>query len=158
MYPGGSGRSGTLLGFLVVLMRWIGVALSGNGQQWNPSALHSSRLTKRHRRIRHWTHCDISCCCSAHCSAPILNIASILWSSVWGLLVSGRIAVLSGNLPSEFTFGMDDSALCEFLGLCGILPVTYLAAPPRPGFRAGSRFAITVVERGMIVVSSSNSM
>jgi hypothetical protein len=67
------------------------------------------------------------------------------------------MVTFSANFPCEFTFGLD-SAFCEFLEVCGILPVTYLAAPPRPGFRAGSRFAITVVERGIIEVSSSNSI
>lgn len=85
-------------------------------------------------------------------------MAAIFCSSVWGLLKSDRVVTLSGNFPCEFTFETDDSALYEFLGLCGILPVTYLAAPPRPGFRAGSRFAMTVVDRGIIEVSSSNSM
>ena len=44
---------------------------------------------------------------------------------------------------------------CVFLAFWGILPDTYLAAPPRPGFAAGSLLAITVVERGIIEVSSS---
>lgn len=43
----------------------------------------------------------------------------------------------------------------EFFAFTGILPETYLAAPPRPGFAAGILFAITVVDRGIIAVSSS---
>lgn len=74
------------------------------------------------------------------------------------MLTSDIVTALSDDFPCEVAFETDESALYEFLGLCGILPVTYLAAPPRPGFRAGSRFAITVVERGIIEVSSSNSM
>lgn len=85
-------------------------------------------------------------------------MAAIFCSSVWELLKSDIVAVLSNNFPCAFAFERDESALYEFLGLCGILPVTYLAAPPRPGFKAGSRFAITVVERGIIKVSSSNSI
>lgn len=45
----------------------------------------------------------------------------------------------------------------EFLAATGILPETYLAPRPAPGFAAGSRRATTVVDRGMIVVSSSYS-
>lgn len=63
----------------------------------------------------------------------------------------------SANFPWGFTVITDASARFDILELCGILPVTYLAAPPRPGLRAGSRFAITVVERGIIEVSSLNS-
>ena len=58
-----------------------------------------------------------------------------------------------------FTF--DFFAACsfrdEFLAFRGILPVIYLAALPAPGFMGGSRRAVTEVERGMIVVSSSYS-
>lgn len=74
------------------------------------------------------------------------------------MLKSDIMAFLSDTFPCVFAFETDESALYEFLGLCGILPVTYLAAPPRPDFKAGSRFAITVVERGIIEVSSLNSM
>ncbi len=42
-----------------------------------------------------------------------------------------------------------------FFAFWGILPDTYLAAPPRPGFAAGSLLAITVVDLGIIDVSSS---
>ena len=52
-------------------------------------------------------------------------------------------------LPSVF------SIRCVFLDAVGALPDTYRAAPPRPGLAAGCRLAITVVERGMISVSSS---
>lgn len=43
----------------------------------------------------------------------------------------------------------------EFFAFWGILPDTYRAAPPRPGFAGGSLFAITVVDLGIIEVSSS---
>jgi hypothetical protein len=46
----------------------------------------------------------------------------------------------------------------EFFALTGILPDTYLAARPAPGFMGGSRRATTVVDLGMIVVSSSYSI
>lgn len=42
----------------------------------------------------------------------------------------------------------------KFFAFCGILPDTYRAAPPRPAFKAGSLFAITVLDRGIIEVSS----
>lgn len=54
-------------------------------------------------------------------------------------------------------FDTDVSTLCEFFEFCGILPETYRAAPPLPAFAAGSRLAITVVDRGMMDVSSSYS-
>lgn len=62
-----------------------------------------------------------------------------------GLEVVGTVEVAFAKL----------SDLCEFLALTGIFPETYLAAPPLPGLDAGSRLAITVVERGTMVVSSS---
>jgi hypothetical protein len=43
------------------------------------------------------------------------------------------------------------------LAFTGIFPVTYLAALPAPAFIGGSRRAIMEVDRGMIVVSSTNS-
>ena len=45
----------------------------------------------------------------------------------------------------------------EFFALTGILPVTYLLAFPAPFLMAGSRRARTVVDRGIIAVSSSYS-
>jgi len=45
----------------------------------------------------------------------------------------------------------------EFFALTGILPVTYLLALPAPFLMAGSRRARTVVDRGIIAVSSSYS-
>ena len=46
----------------------------------------------------------------------------------------------------------------EFFAFIGILPETYLAAPPFPGFKAGNLFAMTVVDRGTMAVSSSYSI
>lgn len=43
----------------------------------------------------------------------------------------------------------------EFLAFCGILPETYRAAPPLPSLAGGNLFAITVVDLGIIEVSSS---
>jgi hypothetical protein len=45
----------------------------------------------------------------------------------------------------------------EFFALTGILPVIYLLAFPAPLLIAGNRRARTVVDRGMIAVSSSYS-
>jgi hypothetical protein len=45
----------------------------------------------------------------------------------------------------------------EFFAFTGILPVIYLAARPWSLLMAGSRRAMTVVERGIIVISSSYS-
>ncbi len=45
----------------------------------------------------------------------------------------------------------------EFLAEAGIFPDTYLAARPAPGLMGGNRRAMTVVDRWMIVVSSSYS-
>jgi hypothetical protein len=44
-----------------------------------------------------------------------------------------------------------------FFAFTGILPDTYLKAFPAPFFRGGNRRAMTEVERGIIVVSSSYS-
>ncbi len=44
---------------------------------------------------------------------------------------------------------------CEFFAFCGILPETYRAAPPLPGLTGGNLFAITVVDLGIMEVSSS---
>ena len=45
----------------------------------------------------------------------------------------------------------------EFLAFTGILPVMYRWALPAPLFIAGNRRAMTVVERGIMAVSSSYS-
>ena len=45
----------------------------------------------------------------------------------------------------------------EYLVLIGIFPLTYLAARPAPCFMGGRRRAMMVVDRGMMVVSSSYS-
>jgi hypothetical protein len=50
------------------------------------------------------------------------------------------------------------SERCVFLAFKGILPDTYLAAPPFPGLMAGNLFAMTVVDLGMMVVSSLYSI
>lgn len=64
--------------------------------------------------------------------------------------------VLGGLADECLPFALEAfSDLCEFFAFAGILPETYRAAPPRPGFAAGSRFAMTVVDRGIIMVSSS---
>jgi hypothetical protein len=46
----------------------------------------------------------------------------------------------------------------EFFILIGIFPDMYLAARPAPGLLGGSRRAMTDVERGIRVVSSSYSV
>lgn len=53
---------------------------------------------------------------------------------------------------------MEGSVREAFRALTGILPETYRAAPPLPGRAAGNRRAITEVDRGIIVVSSSYSI
>ena len=55
----------------------------------------------------------------------------------------------------EEGFIVDASVRWEFLAFWGILPDTYRAAPPRPGFAAGSLRAMTVVPLCIIDVSSS---
>lgn len=55
------------------------------------------------------------------------------------------------------TLDFDCSLRDEFLAFTGILPDIYLAARPAPGLIGGSRRAITDVERGIMVVSSSYS-
>ena len=66
------------------------------------------------------------------------------------LMLEAKLAasVLAPGRVPAFSF------LCEFLALTGGFPDRYLAAPPFPGLAAGSRFAMTVVERGIISVSS----
>jgi hypothetical protein len=49
------------------------------------------------------------------------------------------------------------SLLEEFFAFTGALPVIYRAARPAPGLRGGNLLATTVVDRGMMVVSSSYS-
>lgn len=63
-------------------------------------------------------------------------------------------------LEAGFVLGLwvDCSLREEFLAFTGIFPDIYLAARPAPGFMGGRRRAITEVERGMIVVSSSYSV
>lgn len=54
---------------------------------------------------------------------------------------------------------LDDCSLREeFFILTGILPDMYLAARPAPGLIGGNRRAMTEVDRGIIVVSSSYSV
>ena len=65
------------------------------------------------------------------------------------------VFVKIGAWPFGFVFEAMLSDLCVFFALTGIFPDTYRAAPPRPGFEAGNLFAMTVVDLGMIVVSSS---
>jgi len=54
---------------------------------------------------------------------------------------------------------VDDCSLREeFFMLTGILPDMYLAARPAPGLMGGNRRAMTEVDLGIIVVSSSYSV
>ena len=81
-------------------------------------------------------------------------MAAIFCSSV-------MLAILARELVPIGGFALDLCDACsfrdEFLALMGIFPVTYLAARPAPAFMGGSRRAIMEVDRGMIVVSSTNS-
>ena len=62
-------------------------------------------------------------------------------------------------LGAGFALGLVDDCSFreEFFAFTGILPDTYLKAFPAPFFMGGNRRAMTDVERGMIVVSSSYS-
>jgi len=84
-------------------------------------------------------------------------MAAIFSSSVCAPFISDTCWGPLVDFDCFTSFDTEASALCEFLEFCGILPETYLAAPPLPAFAAGRRFAITVVDRGMMVVSSSYS-
>src|SRR5690349_14189415 len=80
-------------------------------------------------------------------------MAAIFSSSVWALFMSAA--------PFETALTVAALIVCSlrdwFFALTGILPETYRAALPAPGFIGGRRRATTVVDRGMIVVSSSYS-
>jgi hypothetical protein len=71
------------------------------------------------------------------------------------------LAMLASEFVPRVDFTLDLFDDCsfrdEFLVFIGIFPVTYLAARPAPAFIGGSRRAIMEVDRGMIVVSSTNS-
>jgi hypothetical protein len=99
------------------------------------------------------TYLAIWICCCSHCSAPILRTAASRSASVCKSLTLVIAVVLADPFPDDFV--PKASVRCVFFALTGAFPETYLAAPPLPGFAAGSLFAITVVERGIIVVSSS---
>ncbi len=60
---------------------------------------------------------------------------------------------LAGVDDACFVSGASDRR--EFFAFCGILPDTYRAAPPLPCLAGGSLFATTVVDRGIMEVSSS---
>ena len=81
-------------------------------------------------------------------------MAAIFCSSV-------MLAILAREFVPIGVFELDLFDDCsfrdEFLVLIGIFPVTYLAARPAPAFMGGSRRAMMEVDRGMIVVSSTNS-
>jgi len=69
------------------------------------------------------------------------------------------ISVTPFVLDADFALDllMNSSFRDEFLAFTGILPDIYLAALPAPGLIGGNLRAMTDVERGMIVVSSSYS-
>ena len=76
-------------------------------------------------------------------------MAAIRCSSVIELLICMAAGVLAEVLALLACSFRD-----EFFALTGILPVTYLLALPAPFLMAGSRRARTVVDRGIIAVSS----
>jgi hypothetical protein len=79
-------------------------------------------------------------------------MAAIRSSSVMELFICvGPLVLAAGFALLACSF------LDEFFALTGILPVTYLLALPAPFLMAGSRRARTVVDRGIIAVSSSYS-
>jgi hypothetical protein len=81
-------------------------------------------------------------------------MAAIRCSSVM-LLICAREFVLVVGFVLDL---LDDCSFrAEFLVFIGIFPFTYLAARPAPAFMGGSRRAIIEVDRGMMVVSSTNS-
>ena len=75
-------------------------------------------------------------------------------SSVMLLLICGAEAAAFG-LETAPAAGV--SFLEEFFALIGILPVMYRAARPAPAFCGGNLLATTVVDLGIMVVSSSYS-
>jgi hypothetical protein len=79
-------------------------------------------------------------------------MAAIRCSSVIELLICMAALVLADGLALLACSFRD-----EFFALTGILPVTYLLALPAPFLMAGSRRARTVVDRGIMAVSSSYS-
>jgi hypothetical protein len=92
------------------------------------------------------TYAAISAESAAQDALFSLNIACSFSSSVMGLPLEAALIAAGAALLESVRVA---STRCWFLALTGIFPETYRAALPAPGFVAGRRRAITVVERGI---------
>jgi hypothetical protein len=99
------------------------------------------------------TYLAISSCVAFHWAFCASNKAAICCSSVMPACMGvGTAGVAVEDLFDACSFRD------EFFIFVGIFPDMYLAALPAPGLLGGSRRAMTDVERGISVVSSSYSV